>query len=106
MDNIKQWTKITISQCVRAAEDRSRWKEIVTINMSYAGQCNPLPTHFVVNICSARGAPGTCPIGPIVNPALTMIGKGRELADMTVKRKVDNIDLDVHETRWKRSNAR
>ena len=25
MDNIKQWRK----QCVRAAEDRSRWKEIV-----------------------------------------------------------------------------
>ena len=31
MDNIKQWIKITaISQGVRAAEDRSRWKEIVS----------------------------------------------------------------------------
>ena len=29
-DNIKQWTKMTTSQCVWAAEDRSRWKEIVS----------------------------------------------------------------------------
>ena len=31
MDNIKQWPQITISQCVRAAEARSRWKEIVML---------------------------------------------------------------------------
>ena len=30
MDNIKQWTKVTTSQCVRAAEDRSRWKPLVS----------------------------------------------------------------------------
>ena len=31
MDNIKQWIQITaIAQGVRAAEDRSRWKEIVS----------------------------------------------------------------------------
>ena len=30
MDNIKQWTKVTTSQCVRAAEDRSRWKQLVS----------------------------------------------------------------------------
>ena len=29
-DNIKQWTKMTTSQCVRAAEDRSRWRELVS----------------------------------------------------------------------------
>ena len=30
MDNIKQWTRLTTSQCVRAAEDRSRWKQLVS----------------------------------------------------------------------------
>ena len=30
IDNIKQWTKLTTSQCVRAAEDRSRWKQLVS----------------------------------------------------------------------------
>ena len=30
MDNIKQWTEMRTSQCVQAAEDRSRWKEIVS----------------------------------------------------------------------------
>ena len=49
----------------------------VTINMSRAGQCNPLPTHVVVKYVLlggplGRGAPGTCPIGPMVNPALIM----------------------------------
>ena len=29
-DNIKQWTQFTTSQCVRAAEDRSRWKQLVS----------------------------------------------------------------------------
>ena len=29
-DNIKQWTQLTTSQCVRAAEDRSRWKQLVS----------------------------------------------------------------------------
>ena len=30
IDNIKQWTQLTTSQCVRAAEDRSRWKQLVS----------------------------------------------------------------------------
>ena len=30
MDNIKQWTPLTTPQCVRAAEDRSRWKQLVS----------------------------------------------------------------------------
>ena len=30
MDNIKQWTKMTTLQCVRTAEDRSRWKQLVS----------------------------------------------------------------------------
>ena len=29
IDNIEQWTQLTTSQCVRAAEDRSRWKQLV-----------------------------------------------------------------------------
>ena len=47
----------------------------VTINMSCAGQCNPLPTQVVVKnmFCSGgplgRVAPGTSPIGPMFNPA-------------------------------------
>ena len=28
--NIKHWTQLTTSQCVRAAEDRSRWKQLVS----------------------------------------------------------------------------
>ena len=27
---IKQWTQLTTSQCVRAAEDRSRWKQLIS----------------------------------------------------------------------------
>ena len=30
IDNIKQWTQLTTSQCVRAAEDRSRWKQLIS----------------------------------------------------------------------------
>ena len=30
IDNIKQWAQLTTSQCVRAAEDRSRWKQLVS----------------------------------------------------------------------------
>ena len=30
VDRIKQWTKMATSQCVWAAEDRSRWKELVS----------------------------------------------------------------------------
>ena len=30
IDNIKQWTQLATSQCVRAAEDRSRWKQLVS----------------------------------------------------------------------------
>ena len=30
IDNIKQWTQLTTSQCVRAAEHRSRWKQLVS----------------------------------------------------------------------------
>ena len=30
IDNIKQWTQLTTSQCVLAAEDRSRWKQLVS----------------------------------------------------------------------------
>ena len=30
IDNIKQWTQLTTSQWVRAAEDRSRWKQLVS----------------------------------------------------------------------------
>ena len=30
IDNIKQWTQLTTSQCVRAAEDRSRWKQLAS----------------------------------------------------------------------------
>ena len=30
IDNFKQWTQLTTSQCVRAAEGRSRWKELVS----------------------------------------------------------------------------
>ena len=30
IDNIKQWTQFTTSQCVRAVEDRSRWKQLVS----------------------------------------------------------------------------
>ena len=29
-DNIKEWTQLTTSQCVRAAEDRSRWNQLVS----------------------------------------------------------------------------
>ena len=45
--------------------------------MSRAGQCNPLPTRVVVKrmFCSGAsvGAPGTCPIGPMVNRALECV---------------------------------
>ena len=30
IDNIKQWTQLTTSECVRAAEDRSRWKQLIS----------------------------------------------------------------------------
>ena len=30
IDDIKQWTQLTASQYVRAAEDRSRWKQLVS----------------------------------------------------------------------------
>ena len=30
IDNIKQWTQLPTSQCVRAAEDRSGWKRLVS----------------------------------------------------------------------------
>ena len=30
IDNIKQWAQSTTSQCVWAAEDRSRWKQLVS----------------------------------------------------------------------------
>ena len=30
IDNIKQWTHLTTSLCVRAAGDRSRWKQLVS----------------------------------------------------------------------------
>ena len=117
MDNIKQWIKITISQCVRAAEDRSRWKEIVSQVMlannqtcsvvtKKTRQCTHLlsPTTLLFDsafLChdkhvpcgavqpttnsrcrkqyvllggpSRLGGPGTCPIGPMVNPALIII---------------------------------
>ena len=34
IDNIKQWTQLTTSsQCVRATDDRSRWKELATQTM-------------------------------------------------------------------------
>ena len=30
IDKVKQWTQLSQSQCVRAAEDRSRWKQLVS----------------------------------------------------------------------------
>ena len=38
IDYIKQWTQLTTSQCVRAAEDRSRWKQLVSQAMVANGQ--------------------------------------------------------------------
>ena len=37
IDNIQQWTQLTTSQRVLAAEDRSRWKQLVSQAM-HGGQ--------------------------------------------------------------------
>ena len=53
MANIKQRTRITMSQCARVAEDRIHWNEIVSQVMVAKDQCDlpkkELTLLFVIN---------------------------------------------------------
>ncbi|KAK3536438.1 hypothetical protein QTP86_009951 [Hemibagrus guttatus] len=77
-----------------------------TLMLAYKAKNGPAPSHLKALVtphtepCSVRSAS----TARLVPPSLRVKGKGRELADMMERRKVDI--LCVQETRWKGSKAR